>query len=61
MSAGRRTRSARLPLLIAAIGVALLIFMVTTEGEPGALPLGLIVLGVVGHLVARRRARPPRT
>ena len=36
--------------VIGAIGIALLVLMITTEGELGALPLGLILLGVVGFV-----------
>lgn len=44
-------------LVVAALGLALVVIMVTTEGEPGALPLGLVVLGAIGHGAARWRAR----
>jgi hypothetical protein len=44
-------------LVVLAIGLALLVLMVTTEGEPGALPLLLVVLGGGGYLVARARNR----
>ena len=33
---------------VGVVGLALVAMMVTTEGEPGALPLGLVVLGIVG-------------
>ena len=39
------------------IGVALLVYMVTVEGEPGALPLALVVGGIAWYLLARRRGR----
>ena len=45
-------------MLILAIGIALLIYMVTVEDEPGALPLGLIVLGIGWFFIARARLRP---
>jgi len=35
---------------IAAIGLALVVMMITTEGELGALPLGLILLGAIGYV-----------
>lgn len=44
-------------LAVAALGLALLVMMVTTEGEPGALPLGLVLLGAIGYGGARWRAR----
>lgn len=44
-------------LVVAALGVALLVMMVTTEGEPGALPLGLVLAGVVGYGVKGVRRR----
>ena len=36
------------------VGLGLLAFMVSVEGEPGALPLGLIVLGTIGLVLTRR-------
>ena len=44
-------------LVVAALGVALLGMMVTTEGEPGALPLGLVLAGVAGYATALLRGR----
>lgn len=45
---------------VLAIGVALLVLMVTTEGEPGLLPLvlvvgGAIALGIAQAGIARHR------
>ena len=34
---------------IGAIGLALVVMMITTEGELGALPLGLFLLGAIGY------------
>ena len=45
---------------IGAIGLALMIMMITTEGEPGALPLGLILIGAIGYVTGRMRERSPR-
>lgn len=47
----------KVSLVVAALGLALLAMMVTTEGEPGALPLGFVVLGAIGYGAARWRAR----
>ena len=44
-----------LSVLTIVVGVALMIFMISTESEPGALPLLLIVLGTGWYLVTRRR------
>ncbi|WP_330946014.1 hypothetical protein [Thermomonas sp. LB-4] len=44
-------------LAVAALGLALLVMMVTTEGEPGALPLGLVSAGVAGYATAWLRGR----
>lgn len=44
-----------------ALGIALTAAMVITEGEPGALPLLLVMLGAVALLVLRRRARKRRS
>ena len=43
--------------LIAAIGLVLVVMMITTEGEPGALPLGLILIGAVGYVTGRMREK----
>ena len=40
-----------------ALGLLLVAFMVTTEGEPGALPLGLVLAGSIWLALARWRAR----
>ena len=42
------------------VGLALVAMMVTTEGEPGALPLGLLLLGVVGWASGHWRGRRGR-
>ena len=47
-------------LVISALGLALVIMMITTEGELGALPLGLILLGVVGYVTGWARERTSR-
>lgn len=57
--AAARTSKARtlLPLLTIWLGLVLLVYMVTVESEPGALPLLLIVIGVAWYAIARARAR----
>lgn len=42
---------------ILVIGLALMAFMISTESEPGALPLALVLIGGIWLFVARRRAR----
>lgn len=42
---------------IAAIGLALVVMMITTEGELGALPLGLILSGAFGYVTGWMRGR----
>jgi hypothetical protein len=41
-------------------GLALMTLMIVTEGEPGALPLALVVLGAAWLGVARLGRRPSR-
>ena len=36
-----------LPLLLTILGTILLVYMITVEDEPGALPLILIIIGIV--------------
>lgn len=45
---------------VAGVGLVLLVLMVTTEGEPGALPLGLLLLGILGYVGGRWRERHAR-
>ena len=45
---------------VGVIGLALLVMMITTEGEPGALPLGLILIGAIGYVTGRMRERSSR-
>lgn len=40
-----------------AIGVGLLIFKITVDSEPGAVPLILLLVGACGYFVQRRKAR----
>ena len=47
-----------LSLVTFVLGVAMLIYMITVEDEPGAVPLGLIVLSIGWYLIARARLRP---
>lgn len=46
-----------LSLLIAVIGVSLLIFMVAVEGEPGLIPLVLIISGIGWYLSIKNKIR----
>jgi hypothetical protein len=48
---------ALLSALTVLIGVALLIYMVTVEDEPGAVPLLLIVVGSGWYFITRARFR----
>lgn len=43
------------PLIVIGLGLTLLIYMVTVEDEPGALPLALILGGTVWFFIARRK------
>jgi hypothetical protein len=46
-----------LSVLTFVIGLLLLIYMVSVESEPGAIPLLLVVLGTAWYLVTRARLR----
>lgn len=46
---------ARIATVIAVIGLAGMLAMAFTEGEPGALPLAVLATGVLWWLVARLR------
>jgi hypothetical protein len=45
---------------IGAIGLALLVMMITTEGEPGAIPLALLLVSAIGYVTGRMRQRSSR-
>jgi uncharacterized membrane protein len=49
--------SRALSVTIIVIGLILLIFMITVEDEPGALPLFLILVGTVWFFVNRGRIK----
>jgi hypothetical protein len=51
----------KLSLATMCLGLALLVYMVTVEDEPGALPLAMIVLGSLWHFVDRTRLRSRAT
>lgn len=42
-------------ICILLLGVALMVYMMFVESEPGALPLGLILLGVVGWILSKNK------
>lgn len=44
-----------LPIAVLAIGIILLIYMITVEDEPGAIPLFLIVFGVGGYFYIQKK------
>ena len=46
-----------IPMLVTAIGAVLLAYMVYAEGEPGLLPLVLVMGGLAWYVVARVRSR----
>lgn len=46
------------PVLVASVGCALMVYMMYAEGEPGAVPLLLAASGGVGYFAARLRAKP---
>jgi hypothetical protein len=55
MSPKQRRFHTWLAAALLCLGAALLTFMVTVEGEPGALPLGLLLAGTAWMVLARRR------
>ena len=46
-----------LSLLTVFLGFVLLIFMITVEDEPGALPLLIIITGVVWFIISRNQIK----
>jgi hypothetical protein len=49
-----------LSLLITVLGLLLLGYMIFVEGEPGALPLALVILGSSWHVFTRIQIRSRR-
>lgn len=45
-----------IPLLIVAVGAALMAFKIVEDSEPGALPLLLVLVGSAWYLIGRRRS-----
>ncbi|MHA7281494.1 hypothetical protein [Arthrobacter sp. TMS2-4] len=45
------------PILLVTVGVALMVRQISADGEPGAIPLALIVLGLGAHVMLRARRR----
>ena len=45
---------------VLAVGVALMAMMIVTEGEPGLIPLVLVLGGGAGVLITQRRIRARR-
>jgi len=43
--------------IVTLAGLALVAYMVSTEGEPGALPLALILVGTIGFAATWRNRR----
>lgn len=46
--------------LITVLGLLLLGYMISVEGEPGALPLAVVILGVSWHVFTRIQMRSHR-
>jgi len=42
---------------VGAIGLALMVMMITTESEPGLIPLVLVLVGAIGYVTAHVRQR----
>lgn len=43
--------------IVVIIGLILLVFMITVESEPGALPLALVLGGLVWQFIIRRKRK----
>lgn len=51
----QRTVNALLSVLTVMTGVVLLMYMIYVEGEPGAIPILLVVLGIGWSVITRLR------
>ena len=45
----------RISLCVLAVGIALVAYMITVEGELGALPLLFVLVGTAGYSISRYR------
>lgn len=43
--------------IVLTMGLILLVFMITVENEPGALPLALVLSGLIWQFVIRRKRK----
>ena len=50
-----------LSVIVTLIGAALLVFMITQEGEPGAVPLIMITVGIGWYLASGYYSRSRQT
>ena len=44
-----------IPLLIIAVGAALMVFKIVEDSEPGAIPLLLVLIGGAWYFIGRRK------
>lgn len=44
-------------VVLGVLGLGLLVMMITVEGEPGAIPLALLLIAAVGYVTGRRREK----
>lgn len=44
-------------LFVAIIGLVLLVFMIVIEDEPGAIPLGMILVGSIWFILINRKLK----
>lgn len=41
--------------IVLVLGLILLVYMVTVESEPGALPLAMVLVGSIWHWISRKK------
>ena len=47
---------ARIPLIIAGLGLVLMAVMIAVEDEPGGIPVIMVLGGVIWYLIAKRKS-----
>lgn len=56
-TAATATLHRRLSLILVLVGALLMTYMIAQEGEPGGIPVLLLLVGVAWFLITRARAR----
>ena len=57
MTSNKKNIQRFLSLLTIILGIVLLVFMIVVEGEPGAIPVGMIIIGSFWFTIIYRKEK----